>query len=85
MAIFKLFERLDPLILPRRIEQGCRLPLIIVDWKHLVHSEDSIETPSCQIFAILAKLDNSYGLLANLKVVQMLQVIQLHILLLLHI
>ena len=82
VTIFELFERLDSLVVPCRIEKRRRLPLIVVDWKRLIDSKDSIKTTCGQILPILAELHDPNRLLTNLELMQMLEVIQLHVLLL---
>ena len=82
MPVLELLARLDLLVCSSRIEQGCSLPLVVVDREGLVDAQDSVHASRGNILAVLAKLDHPGRLLANLNLMQVLQVIQLHVLLL---
>ena len=82
MPVLELLTRLYLLACSSRVEQGCSLSLIVVDWEGLVDAQDSIHTSCGYVLAVLAELDNPGWLLTDLKLMQVLQIIQLHVLLL---
>ena len=82
MPVLELLTRLDLLACSSRVEQGCSLSLIVVDWEGLVDAQDSVHTSRGYVLAVLTELDNPGRLLADLNLMQVLQIIQLHILLL---
>ena len=82
MPVLELLTRLYLLACSSRVEQGCSLSLIVVDWEGLVDAQDSVHASCGYVLAVLAELDNPGWLLADLKLMQVLQIIQLHVLLL---
>ena len=82
MPVLELLTRLDLLACSSRVEQGCSLSLVVVDGESLVNAQDSVHTSRGYVLAVLSELDNPGRLLADLNLMQVLQIIQLHVLLL---